>query len=316
MYCDALPDDIKHVDNNEQIETIFQESCATGNLEYLKMMNDHQNISQFMIKLNKYGHIPLYTALYHHHFGVAEFLIDNGASVNECMNKDGTSCFHYACGGQSQGFDDIVALMISRGIDDINSFDSSGMSPLHHSSKCGNINIVSELLKNRADVNIKDEFNRDSPLHYSCDKSHDIRIALILINNGAKINAINNYGFSCLHYACMKGHIDLAIFLIDNGCDYSLKDKVRGASMGYYIKDKAKALRLRSYISRHELWNRRKNFLMCLHGCVSLREERVVTACTVRIVIVGEVCFEEELRCNAYKVLNNEYYVREMLSFI
>uniref|UniRef100_A0A915JUS2 Ankyrin n=1 Tax=Romanomermis culicivorax TaxID=13658 RepID=A0A915JUS2_ROMCU len=40
-----------------------------------------------------------------------------------------------------------------------------------------------------------------------------------LINNGAYIDACNNYGFTALHHACFNGNADVVSLLLRKGAD-------------------------------------------------------------------------------------------------
>ena len=53
-----------------------------------------------------------------------------------------------------------------------------------------------------------------------------IETAQFLIDNGANINAKDNYGWTSLMRACYNGHIETAQILIDNGADIEAQDKV------------------------------------------------------------------------------------------
>jgi ankyrin repeat protein len=46
-----------------------------------------------------------------------------------------------------------------------------------------------------------------------------VEIARLLLQNGADVNARNNYGSTLLHYAVSYGHVDTLHLLVENGAD-------------------------------------------------------------------------------------------------
>ena len=46
-----------------------------------------------------------------------------------------------------------------------------------------------------------------------------------LVSKGADMNAVNETGLSCLHYASSKNRVDIAKYLVDSGCHLNLRDK-------------------------------------------------------------------------------------------
>ncbi len=116
-----------------------------------------------------------------------------------------------------------IEKLIKKGYN-VNKKNKYGLSPLHiavyFSSKTAKekigLDIINILLKNGADVNIKDNEDK-TPLFYSTNT----KILRILLNNGANINACDNEGKTPLFYA---NNLQLIIFLLDNGADPNVKN--------------------------------------------------------------------------------------------
>jgi ankyrin repeat protein len=76
---------------------------------------------------------------------------------------------------------------------------------------------------NGADVNQKDYYGQRTPLHYACMYGHNECI-LTLINGGADINLRNDIGQTPLHTASLYGRNGCIITLLNGGADINAKD--------------------------------------------------------------------------------------------
>ena len=85
------------------------------------------------------------------------------------------------------------------------------------------ISEIEQLLKQGADVNVKDK-DGWPPLLWVALKGN-IDIGKCLIENGADVDAQNKYGWTPLYWAALRGNIDIAKFLIENGADVNAKDE-------------------------------------------------------------------------------------------
>jgi ankyrin repeat protein len=95
----------------------------------------------------------------------------------------------------------------------------NGRTQLHHCAENGFTSSVKRLLSIRnINVNVKDDVYGWTPLHEAAWKGH-VEIIRLLLQNGAEVNAKNNYGYTPLHYAACNGHIDILHLLVENGVD-------------------------------------------------------------------------------------------------
>jgi ankyrin repeat protein len=117
----------------------------------------------------------------------------------------------------------------------ITSIDEQGRTALHLAAAYNHEEIVKELLRNNANVNITDKIFEWSPLSYA-DKNGCWNIAELLIQKGAKgddmlealknVNLIINSergGETLLHLAAQEGYIELAKVLTEHGADVNIK---------------------------------------------------------------------------------------------
>ena len=99
----------------------------------------------------------------------------------------------------------------------INKKDHNGYTLLHTAAtkdSCG-LPFVKELLKNKADVNAKDN-KENTPLHVGAMGNNEFVIQCLL-NNNADINAPNDQGLTPLHFSIFSNHVKVTDLLIKNG---------------------------------------------------------------------------------------------------
>ena len=119
--------------------------------------------------------------------------------------------------------------MIENGADVNVRKEYSKRTPLMIAADCKNLNAVEFLLKHGAIVDVQDKRNKSS-LHYgvegallSGDTSFDV--VSCLLNHGADINAPMNGKYTALMMACRSQHVRLVKFLLQQGANVQVKDK-------------------------------------------------------------------------------------------
>lgn len=86
----------------------------------------------------------------------------------------------------------------------------------------GQTDVVTELLDNGCDVNLRDQ-NHNTLLMLACEGGH-IGIAKMLVERGADIDAINWWGKDCLMTAGIYSHAEIVSWLIEIGCEIDRRD--------------------------------------------------------------------------------------------
>lgn len=106
---------------------------------------------------------------------------------------------------------------------DMNQGDDHGFSPLHWASKEGHSKIAELLIQRGARINATNRGD-DTPLHLAAAHGHR-EIVHMLLRNKADINFTNEHGNSPLHYACFWGWQTLAEELVAQGALVALANK-------------------------------------------------------------------------------------------
>ena len=106
---------------------------------------------------------------------------------------------------------------------DVNRKDAVGRSPLCIAAERGDIDVVTFLIENGADVNVTD-VNGNTPLIFIINKTGHLEITQRLLGKGAAVNTQNRTGETALMYAAWRGHADIVRLLLNNRADATLKN--------------------------------------------------------------------------------------------
>jgi tetratricopeptide (TPR) repeat protein len=118
---------------------------------------------------------------------------------------------------------DYCKLMIDHGAT-IDWLDPSRLTPLMHAVRIDSIEMVTFLLSEQADVNVKGE--RGSTALHMATYTRDKRIVQRLLEvNGLDINATNASGLTALHSCVKQNNLDCAKRLVRAGADWDIKDR-------------------------------------------------------------------------------------------
>jgi hypothetical protein len=88
---------------------------------------------------------------------------------------------------------------------------------------------LEKLYQNGIDLNIPLNKHGDSILHLAAKEGWDAGVGF-LVDNGAKINALNKLDWTPLHFAAARGRMTAAVILLKKGADPNLRTQEEGKS--------------------------------------------------------------------------------------
>jgi predicted nucleic acid-binding OB-fold protein len=128
----------------------------------------------------------------------------------------------------------MIQWLIKNGAD-VNLKNNYGYTPFHYAVSDSNFETVETLIENGADVNVKNNYGY-TPLHYAVSDGN-FETVETLIENGADVNVKNNYGYTPLHYAVSSENSKMVEMLMNNGADVNIKD-IDGKTPLNYAKER------------------------------------------------------------------------------
>ncbi|XP_055945199.1 uncharacterized protein LOC129975931 [Argiope bruennichi] len=190
----------------------------------------------------------LYLSAYMGHLTSVKFLIKKGVSIK--YDATGCTALHFAaCGGHT----DIANFLISRGYDvnakiiskevernmstaiqflravcNFNISQFSGCTSLHLSAYLGHKDTVRSLVKNQADLYIKDDNDR-IPLQIIIERG----LADILVEEKISVGFTEFDDYSPLHLGAIRGDLEFVEYCIQKGCDINARSRQKNETALY-----------------------------------------------------------------------------------
>jgi len=154
-------------------------------------------------------------------FDIAELLIKEGAIIN-IENDEWDTPLHIACKKRNETFIHHILNRYYNNIINVNYFNKNGNTPLHLASANNNDNIVRILLENGAKADAINDKNETS-LHIAV-KYNDIKIINLLLEKDPNIiNKVTSEGKTPLYYAVQYNHIASVNFLLRYNPDINIE---------------------------------------------------------------------------------------------
>ncbi|CAB3241146.1 unnamed protein product [Arctia plantaginis] len=232
------------MNKNDSISSETQESllysARHGELSVVKALLDAKNEGKLTLDINckgknktNLGWTPLHLATYFGHTEVVRALLEAGANVDE-VNDTGDTALHKA---SFIGNEDLVIQLIKHKAD-VNIMNGEGKTPCDMSKTRD----VQRLLE-AAERSERHERERLLLTAAREGRIDDIQ-ELLSSPNTPNINCVDAQGNTCLHCAAYRGHTRLAVLLLQNGVDTTLRN-----NCGQLAIDMAKDTEMREVLS-------------------------------------------------------------------
>jgi ankyrin repeat protein len=154
---------------------------------------------------------PLHSAAEMGQTAICKLLVEHGAKIDVRMgyNWKDTPFLKAAFNGHL----DTCQYLVSAGAN-ISAKDAFGRNALHYAARMGRTDVVNWLLSKGFDVNNKESFNLETPLHEAAQYGHTVTCKL-LIDNGADIYAKDKDGDIPFVHAAFEGHEETCRYFIE-----------------------------------------------------------------------------------------------------
>ena len=144
------------------------------------------------------GCLPLHSACDSGALDVVKMLVEAGAEVR-AKSDDGETSFTMAA---AHGHTETVCYLL--GLPDVD-VNHGNFNALQCAAMNGHTEVVRVLIDAGADIDIKDNYDGCSPLHYACE-SESLESVKMLVRAGAGVRATNHRGETCLVRAVHAAH--------------------------------------------------------------------------------------------------------------
>jgi cytohesin len=198
--------------------------------------------------VDKKGHTPLHAAAEHGNMAMMDLLLEAGAAL-DAPDSQKLTPLHYACmfgkhlatsqllaygaavdaacstglqplhHAAAAGHLDVIRVLLNANANP-NAFPSGGWTPLYLAAAAGHRQVVELLLSSGADPYLPDAYGW-LPLHNACVHNQPGVVTCLLDgrSTSAHVNAAGPEGFTPLHRASSRGHMEVVQLLIKAGAD-------------------------------------------------------------------------------------------------
>jgi ankyrin repeat protein len=224
-------------------DTPLHVASRNGILEIVKHLVEQCGADAHAV--NKYGDTPLLSASWGGELEVVKYLVEAAGTDIHAVALNGDTPLHIAC---SRNRLRIVKYFVDKSGVDIHAVNNSGATPLDlalstnnaqiaaylksqlelellEEVRSGNLDQVRRLILQKCNVETKNA-DGQTPLHLAVVKGH-VEIARYLLRiGGAKVESINRSRQTALHLTCAIGDLALVRLLVEEyGADNSALDK-------------------------------------------------------------------------------------------
>uniref|UniRef100_H3DG45 Nuclear factor of kappa light polypeptide gene enhancer in B-cells inhibitor, epsilon n=1 Tax=Tetraodon nigroviridis TaxID=99883 RepID=H3DG45_TETNG len=219
---------------SEQEENLLTTITEDGDtILHLAIIHEEELFAQQLIQLfpknvldiqNNLYQSPLHLATYLNLTPVVRELMEKGASL-ELQDRDGNTALHVAC---QQGQTEMAGEMTRRVSPSqlapiLETQNWKGLACLHLAALNRQHQIISDLARKGANLNIQEGTSGKAPLHFAVEL-RDITTVKLLLSRGANVDPAMFNGCTPLHLAVGRRDAAIANILCQSGADMMLRN--------------------------------------------------------------------------------------------
>ncbi|KAL8756705.1 MAG: hypothetical protein Q9199_002751 [Rusavskia elegans] len=89
---------------------------------------------------------------------------------------------------------------------------------LYEAAFQGHLTVVKSLLERGADINVRNSYSGQTPLHAAVEENH-LEVVAELAERGANVAVHDKHGYTPLHWSALRGYTEIATCLLSHGTD-------------------------------------------------------------------------------------------------
>ena len=161
---------------------------------------------------------------------IAELLLDSGAHIDAVTahssvwgNDNHCRCTPLLLAAATNAIE-VAELLVKRGAD-LRACRKRGWTAIHAAASEGNMSIVRMLLDAGVEIDIRDKFLNETPLHNAA-RGDRLLVLQLFHERGADLRACNRGGEMAIHCAALSGHVDFIRMMLDFGVEVDIRDLI------------------------------------------------------------------------------------------
>lgn len=152
-------------------------------------------------------------------------------------DKKGNTALHYAV---SRNCINMIDILMGQRID-INAKNGQFHTALYSACEYDFPDVVRRLIYHKADVSIKEKYLGWSPLHRACEKGH-LNVVRVLLDAGANFDEVGESEDTPLHVAVKNGREEIVEELVRRGADVTAVDSYEESALDIARRKKSKKI--------------------------------------------------------------------------
>ncbi|CAF2103009.1 unnamed protein product [Rotaria magnacalcarata] len=211
--------EVKHIDISqlytEHGATCAHDAAVCNQWKLLKYIFDYykSNLSQkfrWSVR-DKEGNTTLHLAAYYDAIDVVHYLLEEEYADSHCRSYSGYQPIHYAA---ERGHTQSVQILLKKSPDLVNQQTNQLLTPLHLAAQIGSLGTIQILILYGANLQSKDQYGLTC-LHFACQNNHINVVQWLIEKKDAKIDNTDYMQNTLLHYAAMGGNAYTINYLLD-----------------------------------------------------------------------------------------------------